>query len=328
MKWSGLVSVAMALAVCTAATFSNQDPGELGATARERIKQARASIVVIQAVDQANEKTFHALGFFVRKDLIATDSEILARNSHIHVTAAQKPGTVKVLRAGHYELPYVLVEAQPEVAPLTLGESERVALTDSVYMLSDSGAITTGKVTGVTTIGNTRAFLISLPVNSDNKGAPIFNRYGEVIGIAATSPDGQSAGLAWPSELLATLKHLGEPGVGVGRGDGPKFSTEPSATNTNSSPTSTVDSKPVRLSSPSPRYTEEARANHVEGSVVLRVQVDVDGNVSAVRIVSGLPYGLADEAISVARRTKFKPAMKDGKPVAYWVGLEISFVLR
>lgn len=42
-----------------------------------------------------------------------------------------------------------------------------------------------------------------------------------MIGIAAKSSDGPSAGLAWPSHLLAMLKNLGEPGVGVGRGEEP-----------------------------------------------------------------------------------------------------------
>jgi TonB family protein len=235
---------------------------------------------------------------------------------------------IKVLRPGNYFLPYVLVQTQPDVTPLSLGDSDRLAVNDAVYMLNNSGEITAGKITGTTTIKNTKAFLMSLSINSDNKGAPIFNRYGEVIGIAAKSPDGQSAGLVWASELLATLKHLGEPGVGVGRGDGPQFNVGPTPNNTDSpSPTPSVVSRPVRLSSPEPLYTEEARANHVSGTVFLRVQVDVDGNVNAVRLVSGLPYGLTEKAMDVARGTKFKPAMKDGKPVSVWIGLEINFNL-
>src|ERR1051325_9891646 len=161
-----ILSVAMIVAVCAVAGFGNQDPDELSATARERIKQAHASIVVVQSVDQANEKVSHALGFFVRNDLIATDSEILDRNLHPHVTVGTKPSMVKVLSAGNYLLPYVLVEAQTDITPLTLGESERVAVNDSVYMLSDSGEITTGKVTAITKIKkkkNTSFFFKSSP---------------------------------------------------------------------------------------------------------------------------------------------------------------------
>src|ERR1044071_8219510 len=182
-----LISPAMILALCATATFS-QDSNELNSTARQRIEQARASIVVIKALDESNKTISQALGFFIRKDLVVTDNEVADRNSGHHVTAETKAGMIKVLYPGHYFLPYVLVQTQPDITPLTLADSERLAVNDSVYMLSDSGEITTGKITGTTTIKNTQAFLISLPINSDNKGSPIFNRYGEVVGIAAKSP--------------------------------------------------------------------------------------------------------------------------------------------
>src|SRR6185295_6467326 len=104
-----------------------------------------------------------------------------------------------------------------------------------------------GKLTSTTTVKGARAFLISLPINSGNKGMPIFNRNGEVIGIAAESPDGAGAGLAFSSSVLAKLKHLGEPGVGVGSGEGPQRQAGPPPRDTDASATSTVDEKPVRL---------------------------------------------------------------------------------
>lgn len=320
------ILLALLLALSTAATFSNQDPDELNSTARARIEQARNSIVTVTAVDQSNKPISHALGFFIRKDLLATDSEMIDRSARLHLTAATQTQMIKVVSSGNYVLPYLLIETQAEVSPLSLGDSERVALNDSVYMLSDSEKIAAGKVTGTTTIKHTQAFLISLPIDSNNQGAPIFNRYGEVIGIAAKSPDGQSAGLAWPSQLLATLKHLNEPGVGAGAGDGPRFSGA-TTTNTDRS-TPRVDTKPVRLSGPLPQYTREARANGIKGSVALRVLIGEDGNVNAVSVVRGLPDGLSEQAIAAARLAKFKPAMKDGKPVPYWVVMEFNFDIR
>jgi TonB family protein len=322
-----VIFIAMILVWCGAAAFSNQDPAALNPTARARIEQARASIVRVKAVDQSNKTVSAALGFFIRKDLVATDSEILGGNLRLEPNdAATHP--IKVSSSGNYSLPYVLVEPQAEVSPLSLADSAQVATNDSVYMLTETGKIVAGRVTGTTTIKNTQAFLINLPIDSENKGAPIFNRYGEVIGIAAKSPDGQTSGLAWPSELLATLKHLGEPGVGVGAGQGRPFSVEPRATNSEPAAASSVDTKPVRLSSPPPRYTEAARANNTQGTVTLRVLIAADGSVQAIRVVRGLPDGLTDQAIAVARLTKFKPAMKDGKPVPYWIGLDVSFNLR
>lgn len=306
-----------------------QESSELDSTARARIEQARNSMVIVTVVDQSDKAVSRALGFFIRKDLIATDSEMLDRNSRLQLTTATPQSfTIRVSSSGNYFLPYVLVATQAEVSPLKLADSERVALNDNVYVLSDSGKISAGRVTGITTIKNTRAFLLSVPIDANNKGAPVFNRYGEVIGIAAKSPDGLSAGLAWPSNVLDTMTHLGEPGRGMGAGEGPRFTNESTANAPDRSSTPSVDTKPVRLNGPTPRYTEAARAESIQGSVILRVLVGEDGNVSAVRVVRGLPDGLNEQAIAAARLTKFKSAMKDGKPVAYWVALEMNFTIR
>ncbi len=325
MKWSRLIEIAIILTVYAFPT-SSQELKELDSTAKARIEQARAAIVTVKMLNQQNETISQAAGFLVRKDLIATDLE-LDRSSRVQVTAATKAGTIKVLWAGNYFLPYVSIESQTEISPLTLGDSERVAVNDPVYMLSDSGKIVSGRITGTTTIKRTQAFSIDLSINADDKGAPVFDRHGEVIGIATKSADGQNTGLAWPSQLLATLKHLGEPGVGAGAGDGPQFGVRTTPGNTDTPPTG-VDTKPVPLNRPKPRYTELARTNGTQGSVLVRVLVGEDGDVKTVRVVRGLPDGLTEQAIAAARETKFKPATKDGKPVPFWVGLEITFVIR
>ena len=135
---------------------------------------------------------------------------------------------------------------------------------------------------------------MSFPTDANNQGAPVFDRYGEVIGIATKNPDMQSAGFAWPSQLLATLKHLGEPGVGAGMGEGPRFGVGAAPGNTDNSSVTSVDIKPVPLTRPTPRYTESARANGTQGSVLVRVLVGDDGNVKSVRVVRGLPDGLTE----------------------------------
>ena len=330
MKWSRrfvrLIQLASILTLYASAAFS-QDLQELDSTAKGRIELARASIVTVKMLDERNKTISQAEGFLIRKDLIATDLEI-DKNSRLQVTVATEAGTIRVISSGNYFLPYVLVETQADISPLSLGDSERVAVNDPVYMLSKSGTIVGGRVTGSTTIKNIRAFLMSLPINVNDKGAPVFDRYGEVIGIATISPDVQSAGLAWPSQLLANLKHLGEPGVGAGRGEGPQFGVGIGSGQADNSIPTSVDTKPVPLNSPTPRYTESARAKGTQGSVLVRVLVGEDGSVKSVRVVRGLPFGLTEEAMNVARETKFKPAMKDGKPVPYWIGLEISFNLR
>jgi len=116
-------------------------------------------------------------------------------------------------------------------------------------------------------------------------------------------------------------------GVGAGSGSGfdPNNSVYHPPESSQSTTTSTVDSKPVILSHVRPEYTEEARNNQVRGEVIVRVLVGADGEVKTARIVKGLPDGLNEKAIDAARKTKFKPAMKDGKPVPYMATLSINF---
>lgn len=92
---------------------------------------------------------------------------------------------------------------------------------------------------------------------------------------------------------------------------------------------SRVDSKPLALNKPRPNYTEEARRNKVQGKVRARVLVGADGLVRRVQILGGgLPDGLNEEAINAASQMRFRPAIKDGQPVAFWVIIEIEFNIR
>jgi len=84
----------------------------------------------------------------------------------------------------------------------------------------------------------------------------------------------------------------------------------------------------VRLGiKPEPQYTEEAKQAGITGTVVLKVVFTSGGNVSNIRIISGLPYGLTERAIAAAKNIKFFPAMKDGKYVSMWIQLEYNFTL-
>jgi TonB family protein len=90
----------------------------------------------------------------------------------------------------------------------------------------------------------------------------------------------------------------------------------------------TVDSIPILLNSPRPIHTEEARKNKIQGDVLARVLVGADGSVKNVRIIRTLPDGLGEEAIRTAFQMRFRPAMKDGQPVAFWRTVRIEFRLR
>ncbi len=86
-----------------------------------------------------------------------------------------------------------------------------------------------------------------------------------------------------------------------------------------------VDSKLKLLSKPEPQYTEDARRERIGGTVVLKAIFSSTGEVTNIRVISGLPYGLTEQAIAAAKRIRFTPAMKNGKPVSMWIQLEYYF---
>ena len=88
-----------------------------------------------------------------------------------------------------------------------------------------------------------------------------------------------------------------------------------------------VTAKARILSKPAPSYTTEARDQKVTGTVVLRAVFTAEGQVKYILVIVGLPGGLTERAIEAARRIKFQPATKDGKPVSMWIQLEYNFNL-
>jgi TonB family protein len=90
-----------------------------------------------------------------------------------------------------------------------------------------------------------------------------------------------------------------------------------------------VDERPVLLNQPRPLFTEQARKNKVQGVVRVRILVDANGSVREVVLTRGLPDGLNEQAIKAAYQMRFRPAMKSGQPVSYWLSnVEVEFNLR
>jgi periplasmic protein TonB len=59
----------------------------------------------------------------------------------------------------------------------------------------------------------------------------------------------------------------------------------------------------------------------------LSVVFGADGRLHDIRTVQGLPYGLTENAIEAAKKIRFQPAIRDGKPVSVRTVLEFNFAL-
>jgi TonB family protein len=81
------------------------------------------------------------------------------------------------------------------------------------------------------------------------------------------------------------------------------------------------------IAKPEPQYSEEARRNLVMGTVVLRVVFSRTGEITNIRAVQTLPFGLTERAIAAARLIRFHPATRMGQPVSVSMQLEYNFNL-
>ncbi len=79
-----------------------------------------------------------------------------------------------------------------------------------------------------------------------------------------------------------------------------------------------VQNRPMQLTSGTvPVYPPAAKAQGIEGEVVVRYGVTVDGRVINARVDRAEPAGVFEEAaLKAVRSWRYNPAIRDGKPVA------------
>jgi TonB family protein len=75
-------------------------------------------------------------------------------------------------------------------------------------------------------------------------------------------------------------------------------------------------SKPVPVQRSEIEYTQEARANNVEGRMLLRITVGADGSVIKVEVLQKVDPSLDAAVVAVVKTWVFKPSMRCGRPMA------------
>lgn len=76
-----------------------------------------------------------------------------------------------------------------------------------------------------------------------------------------------------------------------------------------------------------PEYSKEARKAKYQGTCLLWLIVDANGNPREVKVTRALGKGLDEKAIEAVKKWKFEPATKDGQPVAVEINVEVTFRL-
>ena len=85
-------------------------------------------------------------------------------------------------------------------------------------------------------------------------------------------------------------------------------------------------SQPVLIHSAEPKFSKEAsEAKPFMASILVGLIVDRNGLPQDLHIVRGVGMGLDENAIAAVRKYRFKPARKNGAPVAVRLNVEVNF---
>ena len=85
---------------------------------------------------------------------------------------------------------------------------------------------------------------------------------------------------------------------------------------------SEVDKKLRILSKPEPDFSAQERQEHAHERIVLTTLFCGSGEITKIRVKSGLSDRVDAKAIEAVRKIRFTPGEKDGKKVSQWLIVE------
>ena len=81
--------------------------------------------------------------------------------------------------------------------------------------------------------------------------------------------------------------------------------------------------KMVKLSGPEINYTNQALEHEVQGTMVVKCLISIDGGVHNCRVLQGLPF-MDRAAVSALEQQRYKPYVVNGQPVE----VDLTFRIR
>jgi periplasmic protein TonB len=85
--------------------------------------------------------------------------------------------------------------------------------------------------------------------------------------------------------------------------------------------------QPIPIFTQEAEFSDEARRQKYQGACTISVIVDAQGNPQNARVIQRLGMGLDEKALAAVMRYRFKPAKKDGRPVAVRISVMVNFRL-
>ncbi len=201
-----LVAAAAALAACSGAARGTQ---RTRMTTKEIVVKYKPGIVRVMSPIGIGT------GFFVSKDgRIVTNLHVIAGATQLKVMLADdsEMEVTRVVAVDRmHDLAIIAVAAKAKVPTLRLGDSDEVEAGDRVIAIGNplgilDYTVSDGLISSVRAVALGKVLQISAPISVGSSGGPLFNTYGEVIGIATfIASDGQNLNFGMPSNYIKPL---------------------------------------------------------------------------------------------------------------------------
>lgn len=224
------LAIAVAAAGCghPAAPASEASAPHGRLTAKDIVQRSSPAIVQIEAGNEKRGTGFVGTGFVVDKlGIIATNLHVIAGESSIRVKMLDgEQYTVSVIAGIDPGRDLALLQISPkkELPVLRLGDSDAISAGDQIVAIGNplgfNYSVTSGLVSQVRPVcgkaeiatgaqgckQELKVLQISAPISPGSSGGPLFNQFGEVVGITtAIVTAGQNLNLAVPGNYLKPL---------------------------------------------------------------------------------------------------------------------------
>ena len=160
-----------------------------------------------------------------------------------------------------------------------------------------------------------------------------------VVGQARLTPPAQVVHLtelnvAMPQPVVKTEElKVDDKKLDIGKKEKPKDKTQkstPTSSGENYQPYFVADSQPrplINIESVM-TYPEQARRMNIQMTVVVELDIGTDGKVHRAVIVRKGGWGFDEEVLRKIKMVRFRPALKDKRPIAVTVQIPVAFRLR
>ncbi len=186
--------------------------GEL--TVSQITKKYSPSVVTIVALDENDQPLSLGSGFFINTTgHIATNHHVLEGSAKgIIKTFEGEKGEVFEIIKDDPKLDLLVVETSlRNTLPVLLGDSDAITLGEKIVAIGNpagsKATVSEGTIMGIIRREGLELIEITAPISPGSSGGPVFNLFGEVIGVATALLDlRENLNFAVPVNYLKTLK--------------------------------------------------------------------------------------------------------------------------